>query len=48
MHPYSVVEEAGFVAVMNAAMPEYVVLSQTTLCTVIIPELYNKQPSGSD
>ncbi|KAH6927423.1 hypothetical protein HPB50_003458 [Hyalomma asiaticum] len=40
MHSYSVVEEPGFVAVMNAAMPEYVVPSRTTFSRAIIPELY--------
>ncbi|KAH6946485.1 hypothetical protein HPB50_013722 [Hyalomma asiaticum] len=40
MHSYSVVEEPGFVAVMNAAMPEYVVPSWTTFSRAIIPELY--------
>ncbi|KAH6928128.1 hypothetical protein HPB50_012119 [Hyalomma asiaticum] len=40
MHSYSVVEEPGFVAVMNAAMPEYVVPSRTTFSQAIIPELY--------
>ncbi|KAL3184896.1 hypothetical protein MRX96_030789 [Rhipicephalus microplus] len=40
MHSYSVVEEPGFVAVMNAAMPEDVVPSWTTFFRAIIPELY--------
>ncbi|KAH7954177.1 hypothetical protein HPB49_016119 [Dermacentor silvarum] len=40
MHSYSVVEELGFVALMNAAMPEYVVPSRTTFSRAIIPELF--------
>ncbi|KAH9365473.1 hypothetical protein HPB48_018939 [Haemaphysalis longicornis] len=40
MHSYSIVEEPGFVAVMNTAMPEYVVPSRTTFSRAIIPELY--------
>ncbi|KAL3186677.1 hypothetical protein MRX96_026835 [Rhipicephalus microplus] len=40
MHSYSVVEEPGFVAVMNAAMPEYVVPSRTTFSRAIILEFY--------
>ncbi|KAH8033449.1 hypothetical protein HPB51_012902 [Rhipicephalus microplus] len=31
MHFYSVVEEPGFLAILNAAVPEYVVPSRTTL-----------------
>ncbi|KAL3208585.1 hypothetical protein MRX96_038990 [Rhipicephalus microplus] len=40
MHSYNVVEEPGFVAVMNAAMPEYVMPSRTTFSRAIILELY--------
>ncbi|XP_049275497.1 zinc finger BED domain-containing protein 4-like [Rhipicephalus sanguineus] len=40
MHSYNVVEEPGFLAVMEAAMPEYVVPSRTTFSRTIIPALY--------
>lgn len=40
MHSYNIVEEPGFVAVMNTAMPEYVVPSRTTFSRAIIPERY--------
>lgn len=40
MQSYSVVEEPGFVAIKNVAIPEYIVPSQTTFSRAIIPELY--------
>ncbi|KAL1472965.1 hypothetical protein MTO96_039036 [Rhipicephalus appendiculatus] len=40
MHSYNVVEELGFLAIVNAAIPEYVVPSRTTFSRTIIPELY--------
>lgn len=42
MHSYSVVEEPGFLAVVNVAMPEYVVPSQTFI-REIISELYTSK-----
>ncbi|KAH7960197.1 hypothetical protein HPB49_003516 [Dermacentor silvarum] len=47
IHSYSVVQELGFVAVMNAAMPEYVVSSWATFSRAIIPELYASKKQNS-
>lgn len=40
MHPYRIVEEPGFLNMMNSAMPDYTVPSRTTFSRVIVPELY--------
>lgn len=43
LHPYSVVEELGFVAIMQAAAPEYQLPSRTTFSRSVVPELYSKE-----
>lgn len=43
MHPYSIVEESGFVEMMKLAMPDYTVPSRTTFSRVVIPDLYESK-----
>ncbi|KAG0443992.1 hypothetical protein HPB47_014305 [Ixodes persulcatus] len=43
MHPYSIVEESGFVEMMKLAMPDYTVPSRTTFSRAVIPDLYESK-----
>ncbi|KAG0409952.1 hypothetical protein HPB47_012958 [Ixodes persulcatus] len=43
MHPYSVVEEGGFVDMVAFAMPDYSVPSRTTFSRAVIPNLYESK-----
>lgn len=43
MHPYSIVEESGFIEMMKLAMPDYTVPSRTTFSRVVIPDLYESK-----
>lgn len=40
MHSNNVVKEAGFLDLINCAMPDYVVPSRTTFSRAVIPQLY--------
>jgi hypothetical protein len=42
LHPYSMVEEKGFVDLMKVMEPKYVVPSRTTFSRSLIPDLYFK------
>lgn len=42
-HPYSVVEEGGFVDMVAFAMPDYSVPSRTTFSRAVIPNLYESK-----
>lgn len=48
MHAYNVVEEAGFLDLMDCAMPDCVVLSRTTFSRAFIPELYKSEKKGGE
>lgn len=43
LHPYSIVEEPGFLSLMHATVPEYKVPSRTTFSRSVVPELYAKE-----
>ncbi|KAG0429922.1 hypothetical protein HPB47_023163 [Ixodes persulcatus] len=43
LHSYSIVEEPGFLALMNVAVPEYQVPSRTTFSRGVVPELCAKE-----
>ncbi|KAH9378858.1 hypothetical protein HPB48_014775 [Haemaphysalis longicornis] len=47
LHPYSIVEEPGFLSLMHATVPEYKVPSRTTFSGSVVPELYARRGNES-
>lgn len=43
MHPYTVVEEGGFIDMVAFAMPDYSVPSRMTFSRAVIPDLYESE-----